>query len=97
MVAIATLLFGFSYGSLELSCDIIYKEVAGIRQWKSVRSPLEILSGLLVVIIYGVICALDVDLLAVLGSNLVACVLLTSVWLFIFFKDVIGVNFNVGL
>lgn len=83
IVAIASLLFGISYGGIELSCDIIFKEIAGIRQWKNIRDPLEIISGLLSIGIYGIISALDINLFKILGGNTAACMLLASIWLYI--------------
>lgn len=97
IIAISSLMFGTSYAGTELSQEIIFREVVGIRQWRNIRDPLEITAGLLTLCVYSVIYALDVNLLAVLGGNAIVCILIASIWLFIFLKNVVRINIIVGL
>lgn len=95
VIAIASLLFGIAYGGMELSQEIVFKEVAGVQKWRNVRDPLDVTAGLFTIGLYGVISAFDVSILKVLGGSTVVSMLLVSVWLFIFFKDKIRFGMNV--
>lgn len=97
VIATASLLFGISYGGMELSQEIVFKEIAGVQRWRIVRDPLDVVSGLCVIAFYGGISAFDVGVLKLLGGSTVFSVLLVSVWLFIFFKDKFRFLVNVGL
>lgn len=97
VIAIASLLFGVAYGGIELTRDIVFKEAAGLQQWRKIRDPLDIISGLLIIILYAVISVSDVDILRILGGSTVVSMLLVSVWMFIFFKDKIYFGLNLRL
>ncbi|ERL93223.1 hypothetical protein D910_10519 [Dendroctonus ponderosae] len=55
VITISSLLFGFGYGIITFTEKIVYKSSMGMRPWHLVRGPLEILSGLSVLLIYYLI------------------------------------------
>lgn len=88
IIALASLLFGVAYGGLEFSGEIIFKEVVGARRWNNISGPLEILSGLILFGIYCVVYTVDTDLLRLLGCSTTICMLIASLWIYVFLRNV---------
>lgn len=55
VITISSLLFGFGYGIITFTEKIVYRSSMGMRPWHLVRGPLEIVSGLSVLLIYYLI------------------------------------------
>ncbi|XP_060530403.1 uncharacterized protein LOC132704427 isoform X2 [Cylas formicarius] len=52
VITLSSLLFGVGYGIVSYTEKIVYRAFIGMRQWHLVRGPLEIVSGILIIVIY---------------------------------------------
>lgn len=82
VITISCLLFGLGFGMIGCTEDSFYREVIGIRHWKAIDGPLEVLSGFFVILIYYVIYEDRADITFLLAIYYSFYVFLVLMWIF---------------
>lgn len=89
IITVSCLLFGFAYGTTGFVEEKVYRDAVGVRQWRKVEGPLEVLTGIFVILAYYIIYRLDLTIMYILTYSYVIYLFVLLLWLCLLLIDFI--------